>query len=73
MGANRSSGGDRLLDDVADTLRRVREVDPHCDEASVRRYVLEIAEADGVLKRLELDDALPVAPFSPDWNPETRR
>ena len=62
-------------DAFADMLRRVRAIDPKADADGVRRYAREIAEADAVLRTLDLDpgsDPLH-ATFSPGWNRERSR
>jgi len=54
-------------DDMGDVLSRVRQLDATIEEAAVRRYVREIAEADVLLDTVDLDDALLPVPFSASW------
>jgi hypothetical protein len=54
-------------DEMGDILTRVRQLDPTSEEAAVRRYVREIAEADALLDTVELDDAPLLVPFSATW------
>jgi hypothetical protein len=55
--------GDRM----GDVLSRVRQVDPISDEAAVRGYVREMAEAEAVLDMVDLHDAPLSVSFSPAW------
>jgi len=54
-------------DTMGDVLSRVRQLDPTSEEAAVRRYVREIAEADALLDTVDLDDAPLLVPFSASW------
>ena len=54
-------------DEMGDILTRVRQLDPTSDEAAVRRYVGEIAEADALLESVDLSDAPLLVPFSASW------
>jgi hypothetical protein len=54
-------------DEMEDALSRVRQLDPTSEEAAVRRYVREIAEADALLDTIDLDDAPLLVPFSAWW------
>jgi hypothetical protein len=45
----------------------VRQLDPTSEEAAVRRYVREIAEADALLNSVDLSDAPLLVPFSASW------
>jgi hypothetical protein len=54
-------------DEMGDILTRVRQLDPTSDEAAVRRYVREIAEADALLNSVDLSDASLLVPFSASW------
>jgi len=54
-------------DDMGDVLSRVRQLDATIEEAAVRRYVREIAEADVLLDTVDLDDAPLPVPFSASW------
>ena len=53
--------------DVADILSRVRQVDPIAEEAAVRGYVREIAEASALLDTIDLNDAPLEVAFSAAW------
>jgi hypothetical protein len=55
-------------DEMADVLSRVRQLDPRSEEAAVRRYVREIAEADALLESVDLSDAPLLVPFSASWS-----
>jgi len=52
---------------MADVLSRVRHVDPTAEEAAVRGYVREIAEASSLLDTVELADVPLTVAFSPSW------
>jgi hypothetical protein len=54
-------------DDMADVLGRVRQVDPTAEDAAVRGYVREIAEASALLDTIDLADAPLIVAFSPSW------
>jgi hypothetical protein len=54
-------------DEMRDVVNRVRQLDPTSEEAAVRRYVWEIAEADALLATVDLDDAPLLVPFSATW------
>ena len=66
MTSSASSEAD-LRDYIGDILSRVRQVDATSEEAAVRRYVREIAEADALLNTVDLDDAPLPVPFSASW------
>jgi hypothetical protein len=55
-------------DEMGDILTRVRQLDPTSEEAAVRRYVREIAEADALLDTIDLSDAPLLVPFSASWS-----
>ena len=55
-------------DDMADVLSRVRQVDPTAEEAAVRGYVREIAEASALLDTVNLTNAPLVVSFSASWS-----
>ena len=55
------------LEEMGDVLSRVRQLDPTSQEAAVRRYVREMAEADAVLDSVDLDDAPLLIPFEVLW------
>ena len=58
-------------DGMGDVLSRVRQLDPTIEEAAVRGYTREMAEAEVVLDMVDLSDAPRDAPlsvsFSPSW------
>ena len=54
-------------DEMGGVLGRVRQLDPTCEEAAVRGYVREMAEADAVLNTVDLSDAPLLVSFSPSW------
>jgi hypothetical protein len=54
-------------DEIGDVLSRVRQLDPTIEEAAVRGYVREMAEADAVLDTVDLDDAPLLVAFSASW------
>ena len=54
-------------DEIGDVLSRVRQLDATSDEAPVRRYVQEMAEAEALLDSVDLDDAPLLVPFSASW------
>jgi hypothetical protein len=56
-----------LSDDMTDVLSRVRQVDPTAEEAAVRGYVREIAEASALLDTVDLSNAPLFVSFSPSW------
>ena len=58
---------DSPCDEMGDVLSRVRQLDPTTEEAAVRRYVLEIAEADALLDTVDLSDVPLLVPFSTSW------
>ena len=71
-----TSGGDSETipggDGLGDVLSRVRQVDPTIDEAAVRGYVREMAEAEAVLDTVDLSYAPLSVSFSPSWPEGTR-
>ena len=54
-------------DEMADILGRVRQVDPIADEAAVRGYMKEIADASTLLDTVQLGDAALQVSFSAWW------
>jgi hypothetical protein len=54
-------------DGMGDVLGRVRELDPTIEEAAVRGYVREMAEAEAVLDTVDLSDVPLSVAFSPSW------
>ena len=61
---------DDLMEDV---LSRVRRLDATSEEAAVRRYVREIAEADALLDTVDLDDVSLSVHFSASWEQGSAR
>jgi hypothetical protein len=57
-----------VQDEAETVVRAVRALDPSSSEESIRRFLQEIADAEAVLAGIDLDDAWPVATFSPLWN-----
>ena len=55
------------VDEMGDVLSRVRQLDPTSEDASIRRYMHEIADADALLDNVDLDDAPLLVPFSAAW------
>ena len=53
--------------DMGDVLSRVRQIDPTTEEAAVRGYVREMAEADAVLNTIDLADAPLPTSFTASW------
>ena len=64
------SGTQIPSDDIADILSRVRQVDPTTEDAAVRGYVREIAEASALLDTVDLAHAPLFVSFSPSWSEE---
>ena len=62
-----TSSDDMADDDMADILSRVRQLDPTAEEAAVRGYVREIAEASALLDTVNLAGAPLIVAFSPSW------
>ena len=54
-------------DEMGDVLSRVRQLDPTIEEAAVRGYVREMAEADAMLDTVDLGDAPLLVAFSASW------
>ena len=54
-------------DGMGDMLSRVRQLDPTIEEAAVRIYGREMAEAEAVLDTVDLSDAPFSVTFSPKW------
>ena len=54
-------------DGMGDVLSRVRQLDPTIEEAAVRGYVREMAEAEAVLDTVDLSDVPLSVSFSPSW------
>ncbi len=67
MTSDGSSGTSTPSDDMADVLGRVRQVDPMAEEAAVRGYVREIAEASALLDTVDLSDVPLQIAFSARW------
>jgi hypothetical protein len=64
-----SVGSDRVSqrDEMGDVLSRVRQLDPTSEDAAIRRYMREMAEADALLDSVELSNAPLLVPFSAAW------
>jgi hypothetical protein len=73
MTSESDSGTTTRSDDMADVLSRVRQVDPTAEDAAVRGYVREIAEASALLDTIDLADAPLIVAFSPSWPEESVR
>ena len=54
-------------DGMGDVLSRVRQLDQTIEEAAVRGYVREMAEAEAVLDTVDLSEAPFSVSFSPSW------
>jgi hypothetical protein len=54
-------------DEMADVLSRVRQLDPAAEDAAVRGYAREMAEAGAVLDSVDLGDAPVLVSFSASW------
>ena len=54
-------------DEMTDLLTRVRQLDPTSEEAAVRGYLREMAEAEALLETLDLGDAPLSVSFSASW------
>ena len=67
MTSSSDSGTTTRSDDMADVLSRVRQVDPTAEDAAVRGYVREIAEASALLDTIDLADVPLTVAFSPSW------
>ena len=65
------SGTTTRSDDMADVLSRVRQVDPTAEDAAVRGYLREIAEASVLLDTIDMADAPLIVAFSPSWPEES--
>ncbi len=54
-------------DETGDVLSRVWQLDATSDEAAVRRYVREMAEAEALLDSVDLDNVPLLVPYSASW------
>ena len=54
-------------DEMTDPLTRVRQLDPTSEEAAVRGYVREMAEAEALLDTVDLGDTPLGVSFSASW------
>jgi hypothetical protein len=54
-------------DGMGDVLSRVRQIDPTIEEAAVRAYVREMADAEAALDIVDQSDAPLSVSFSPSW------
>jgi hypothetical protein len=57
MTSDDGSDSSTPFDDMADVFSRVRQLDPHAEEAAVRGYVREIAAAGALLDTIDLRDS----------------
>ncbi|MGH2618042.1 MAG: hypothetical protein ACRDJC_22670 [Thermomicrobiales bacterium] len=73
MADEQGAGRDPLPNDVSAIMRAVRILDPTCSDEAIRRFWQEIAEAESALAEVELDDAVPVAAYTPAWKNESTR
>lgn len=55
------------FNEMGDILNRVRQVDATSDEAAVRGYVREMAEAGAVLDTVDVGDTPFLVSFSASW------
>ena len=60
-------------DEMTDALTRVRTLDPTSEEAAVRGYVREMAEAEALLDTMDLGDAPLSFSFSASWHEGSAR
>ena len=67
MTSEDGSGKRAPSDDMADVLSHVRQVDPTAEEAAVRGYLREIADAGALLDTIDLNDAPLQVSFSASW------
>jgi hypothetical protein len=67
MTSGDGSGQFTPADDMVDVLSRVRQVDPTAEEAAVRGYVREIADASALLDTIDLSDAPLQVFYSASW------
>ena len=54
-------------DEMTDSLTRVRRLDPTSEEAAVRGYLREMAEAEALLETVDLGDSPLGVSFSASW------
>ena len=54
-------------DEMTDLLTRVRQLDPTSEEAAVRGYLREMAEAEALLETVDLGDTPLGVSFSASW------
>ena len=54
-------------DEMTDLLTRVRQLDPTSEEAAVRGYLREMAEAEALLDTVDLGDTPLGVSFSASW------
>jgi hypothetical protein len=64
---NEADPSSMLHDERSDALTRVRQLDSTIEEAAVRVYMSEIADADALLDTPDLGDASPSISFSAVW------
>ena len=63
IGSETTAAGDGM----GDVLSRVLQLDPTIEEAAVRGYVREMADAEAVLDTVDLSGAPLSVSFSPSW------
>jgi hypothetical protein len=73
MTSNVGSDSGSTRDEMGDVLSRVRQLDPTSEEAAIRGYMREIAEADALLDSVDSSDAPLLVPFSAAWPGESER
>jgi hypothetical protein len=73
MTSHQNSGTFTPSDDMADVLSRVRQVDSNAEEAALRSYVREIAEASALVDTIDLRDAPLEVSFSASWSQGSAR
>ena len=54
-------------DEISVTLTRVRQLDPTSEEAAVRGYLREMAEAEALLETVDVVDSPLGVSFSASW------
>jgi hypothetical protein len=67
MTSDSSPDVDAPTSQMGDVLSQVRQIDPKSDQAAVRGYVREMAEAEAVLNSVDLSDAPLLVSFSASW------
>ncbi len=67
MSADSKSKPNVPTEDVEYLLARARQVDPRAEEAAIRGYLREIAEAEEMLDALDLSETTLNVTFPADW------